>query len=279
MTVHEPLDRFETELLAELREVVARAGTSTVPRRPRWRRPALSVGIAAAATATVLMATSGIGPGGTSAASASDVLLGAARQVESAPQGDGTFWSVRTVETIDEGKARLTLDDQLWQQKDGSSWAAADGAPARKIKGSGFTLCDRDVDYSALQALPSEPGALRAALEDATKHGDDSAVPVDWRDHFVTDCTIGLLTMPVSGAVRGAAYRSLAALPGTANLGRTTDRQGRSGIGLSFEDGSYRQRIVIDADTGDLLQYDFIGVKGTRQGVVLTSGWTDAAPH
>ena len=279
MTVHEPLDRFESELLAELRTVVAHAGAPTAPSRPRWRRQALSVGLAAAATAAVLAATSGIGPDGGSTASAADVLLDAARQAESTAQGDGAYWYVRTIVHIDEGTVDQTLDEEQWQGKDGTVWAADDGAPARKITGAGFSLCDKDVDYGVLQTLPGEPGALRATLEDAMRHGDDGAVPARRQDSFVTDCTIELLTTPISSAVRGAAYRSLAALPGAENLGRTTDRQGRIGTGLSFEDGPYQQRIVIDADSGDLLQLDFDGPKGARRAVVLTAGWTDTAPR
>jgi hypothetical protein len=275
MTTQQPLDRFESQLLAELRHIVEEAGRSSAPQRPRWRRPAISAGVAAAATATVFLATSGIGPGGTSTASAADVLLGAARHAESAPQGDGIYWYVRSIDTFDEGKARGTVDLQMWQSKSGAAWAAEDADPAREIHGSRFALCDEDVDYATLRALPTEAGALRAALEDAMLHGDDGAVPADALDRFVTDCTISLLTMPVSNAVRGAAYRSLAALPGTENLGPTTDTQGRTGTELAFRDGSESQHIVVDADSGDLLQFDFAGSKGERQRIVLETGWTD----
>jgi hypothetical protein len=109
-------------------------------------------------------------------------------------------------------------------------------------------------------------------------HGDDGPVPPGSHDRFVTDCTIGLLTMPVPNAVRGAAYRSLAALPGTRNLGPTTDRHGRTGTELAFRDGEDTQHIVVDAASGDLLQFDYAGGKGTRLGTVLEAGWTDTLP-
>jgi hypothetical protein len=273
MTTQQPLDRFETELLAELRHIVEEAGASTAPRRPRSRRPAIFVGVAAAAVATVFLATSGIEPGGTSTASATDVLFGAARNVASAPQEDGRYWYVRSIDTIDEGKVESTIDNQYWQGKDGTAWFAQDAGPARQVHGSSFVLCDQDreVDYATLQALPTEAAALRAALEGATAHAD-LAVP---QDRFVTGCTISLLTMPVSNAVRAAAYRSLAAQPGTVNLGLTTDRQGRTGTELVFSDGPLSQHIVVDANTGDLLQFDLAGDKGERQSTVLATGWTD----
>jgi hypothetical protein len=279
MTTQQPLDRFETELLAELRTIVADAGGPAAAGPPRWRRPAISIGVAAAATAAVFVATSGVGPGGTSTASASEVLLGAARHAESAAATDGVYWQVHTIESWDEGKAHGSLDERQWQRKDGTVWAADGGEAPHLIQGSGFSLCDKDVDYATLRALPTEPTALRAALEDAMRHGDDGAVPADAQDRFVTDCTIGLLTMPVSNTVRGAAYRSLAALPGTENLGTTTDRQGRTGTELVFREGSETQHVVVDADSGNLLQFDFAGEKGQRQGTVLDAGWTDSLPR
>lgn len=275
MTTQQPLDRFESALLVELRHVVEEAGASAAPRRPRWRRPAISVGVAAAATAAVFLATSGIGPGETSPASATDVLFGAARNVASAPQEDGLYWYVRSIDTIDEGKVESTIDNQQWLGTDGTGWFAQDADPARQIHGFTFVLCDRDVDYATLQALPTEAAALREALEDATAHAD-SAVPAVAQDRFVTGCTISLLAMPVSNAVRAAAYRSLAAQPGTVkNLGPTTDRQGRTGTELVFSYASVSQHIVVDADTGDLLQVDTVGDKGERQSTLLETGWTN----
>jgi hypothetical protein len=277
MTTQQPLDRFESELLAELRAVVEAADRAPVSEPPPlWRRPLVSVAGVAAAAATVVLATSVLGPGSTPSASAADLLLDAARSAVTAVGAtDGTYWHVHSIESWDEGKLEGTLDEQLWQSKDGTVWASDNGQPVTEITGSGFSLCDKLVDYSALQTLPTDADALRAALVDATLHGDDGPVPADHRDSFVTDCTIGLLTLPVSPEVRGAAFRSLAALPDTENLGRTTDRQGRVGSGLAFGDGADRQRIVIDPDSGDLLQYDFAGEKGKRQGTVLESGWTD----
>jgi hypothetical protein len=151
---------------------------------------------------------------------------------------------------------------------------------ASRLLGSGdFNLCDKEVDYATLRALPTEANALRAALEDAVLHSEDGAVPADWQEILVTDCTIGLLTIPVSSAVRGAAYRSLAALPDTENLGRTTDREGRVGIALAFRDGPYSQHVVVDPDSGDLPQYDFAGPKGEHHTTMLDAGWTDNGPR
>jgi hypothetical protein len=277
MITQQPLDRFETELLTELRAVVAAADQQrSSSRPPRWRRPVIAVGAVAAATAAVVLGTSVLGPGSAPTASATEVLLGAARIAESAAPADGTYWHLHTLEAWDYGKLKGTLDEQLWQRKDGAVWVSENGAPAGRTTGSGFSLCDKQVGYATLRALPTDADALRAALEDAMLHGDDGPVPADHRDTFVTDCTVGLLTLPVSPEVRGAAFRSLAALAGTENLGRTTDREGRVGSEIAFGDGDDRQHVVIDPESGELLQYDFAGEKGQRQGTVLESGWTDS---
>ncbi len=277
MTTQQPLDRFETELLAELRRIVADADPTVDGNRPpHWRRAAISVGAVAAATAAVLLATSGIGPGSTPTASASEVLLSAARNAETATApAEATYWHVHTVEAWDYGKLKGTLDEEQWQRRNGATWVADNDGPVTKIDSGGFTLCDKQVDYTALTALPTDPDALRAAIEDAMLHGDDGPVPAGSHDTFTTDCTIQLLTLPVSSAVRGAAFRSLAALPDTHNLGRATDREGRVGSELAFGEGEDRQRVVIDPDTGALLQFDYAGEKGQRQGTVLEAGWTD----
>ena len=277
MTIQQPLDRFETELLAELRRIVADSDpTIHTHRPPHWRRAAISVGAVAAATGAVLLATSGIGPGSAPSASASEVLLSAARNAEAATTpADGTYWHVHTVEAWDYGKLKGSLDEEQWQRKDGATWTADNDGPVTKMQSSGFALCDKEVDYTALTALPTDPDALRAAIEHAMLHGDDGPVPAGSHDAFVTDCTIQLLTLPVSAAVRGAAFRSLAALPDTHNLGRATDREGRVGSELAFGDGEERQRVVIDPESGSLLQFDFVGEKGQRQGTVVESAWTD----
>ena len=280
MTTQQPLDRFETELLAELRAVVTTAAEQeTSARPPRWRRPAIAVGVVAAATASVFLASSGVGPGSTPAASASEVLLTAARHAETAgAPTDGTYWHVRTIEAWDDGKLKGTLDGQTWQRKDGASWSADNGAAVSKREG-GFTLCDKVVDFAALQALPTDPVALRDALEDAMMDNDDGPVPADAQESFVTSCTVALLSMPVSPGVRGAAFRSLAALPDTENLGRATDREGRVGTELAFGDGDGRQNVIIDPDSGALLQFDYAGTGGRTQGTVLEAGWTDELQH
>ena len=99
--------------------------------------------------------------------------------------------------------------------------------------------------------------------------------------------TADTLTRDVSGrrsrrtVLKGGAALAgaLAALPGTQNLGRTTDRHGRTGTELAFRNGADRQHIVVDPGTGDLLQFDFDGTKGERLGAVLDAGWTDTLPR
>lgn len=88
-----------------------------------------------------------------------------------------------------------------------------DSVDEGSVKNSSLTLCDKEVEYATLRALPTEARALRAAIEDAVLHSDDGAVPADSQDHFVTDCTISLLRMPVSkrGPRRGVPLAGSAA--------------------------------------------------------------------
>ena len=75
--------------------------------------------------------------------------------------------------------------------------------------------------------------------------------------HLAADLTCSpCRSRPRSG---GAAFRSLAALPDTENLGRTTDRDGRAGTELAFGDSGDRQRVIIDPDSGALVQFDYAG--------------------
>ena len=120
---------------------------------------------------------------------------------------------MRSNDSVDEGSVKNTVDTQSWQRKDGAVWVSDDAEPAHYLAGSSLTLCDKEVEYATLRALPTEARALRAAIEDAVLHSDDGAVPADSQDHFVTDCTISLLRMPVSkrGPRRGVPLAGSAA--------------------------------------------------------------------
>ncbi|MFD3735814.1 CU044_5270 family protein [Streptomyces sp. NPDC058632] len=121
-----------------------------------------------------------------------------------------------------------------------------------------YALGPRNVTYQDLRELPSDSGELRRELEKlyAEDSGADTGVG---RTAYVLRRAADLVTMPVKPAVRAAAYRVMADLPGVRGLGRVTDPLGREGVGVAFPGtartplGSVEQRLVVDPSTGAML--------------------------
>ncbi|QXJ22808.1 CU044_5270 family protein [Actinomadura graeca] len=159
-----------------------------------------------------------------------------------------------------------------------------------KVTGPGtFTVCDKEMSFAQVRALPAEPAALKDAVVDAMRNNDDGPVPAAARNGFVQQCLAGLLAdVPAAPKVRGAAYRALATMPAVKVIGRTTDERGRKGIGLVLQSGDRGPvtRLVIDprtslvlsasvAQTGELAKLR--SKSGTT--VYLQVGWTDDGPR
>ncbi|MFS8200445.1 CU044_5270 family protein [Streptomyces sp. CWNU-52B] len=121
-----------------------------------------------------------------------------------------------------------------------------------------YAVGPRNVTYQDLRELPSDSGELRRELEKlyAQDSGADAGAG---RTAYVLRQAAGLVTMPVEPAVRAAAYRVMAELPGVRGLGRVTDPLGREGVGFTFPGtastplGGVQQRLVVDPSTGELL--------------------------
>jgi len=121
-----------------------------------------------------------------------------------------------------------------------------------------YALGPRNVTYRDLRELPSDSSALRQKLEGlyAEDSGADTSVG---RTAYVLGQAAGLVAMPVKPAVRAAAYRVMAELPGVRGLGRVTDPLGREGAGFAFPGtartslGGVEQRLVVDESTGEML--------------------------
>ncbi len=121
-----------------------------------------------------------------------------------------------------------------------------------------YALGPQNITYQDLRELPSDSGKLRRELEKlyAQDSGADTGVG---RTAYVLRQAANLITMPVEPAVRAAAYRVMAELPGVRGLGRVTDPLGREGVGFTFPGtpstplGSVEQRLVVDPSTGEML--------------------------
>ncbi|MFF4653736.1 CU044_5270 family protein [Streptomyces sp. NPDC001380] len=163
------------------------------------------------------------------------------------------------------------------------------------IGGKIYAVGPDNVSYKDLQALPSTSAGLRRHLEElyAQDNGADGRA---WgRSAWMLRQAGNLVTMPVKPAVRAAAYRVMAGLPGVRVVGHVTDPLGREGVGVEFP-GTYRtalgttqQQLVIDAATGDMLSDELLLVDpsakaeatGLKAGTVVTyqatsrMGWSE----
>lgn len=105
------------------------------------------------------------------------------------------------------------------------------------------------------------------------KHFDGGGgdLPTDREQWLLTVASSLIADLPVSGPVRAAAFRLIAALPGVRTLGVVADQLGRPGEGFAFTSagaaiGSIEHRFVIDSATGRAL--------GQETGVLRPSGTT-----
>ncbi|GAA4565066.1 hypothetical protein GCM10023176_12320 [Micromonospora coerulea] len=128
-----------------------------------------------------------------------------------------------------------------------------------------FALGDRNVSQAQLDALPTDPTALRAALL-SRFHGGGSDMPTDRDQWLFTVAASVVIDLPVSNKVRAAAYRMLATLPGVRGLGAVHDIHGRPGQAIAFAQdnpaiGRFEVRLIIDPDTGQALAKEMRAVE------------------
>jgi hypothetical protein len=257
----------------------------------------------------------GHGPGSVSAQpmSAKTVLLTAAEHAAAAP-ASGKYWHVLRVQSSayysDRGKYWM-LGRQLiarWSRPDGRSWSGfrtlgavpmtAKDAPAFRRDGSPdpnpvapglvkdtgpttFSVCDRDMTFKQVQALPSEPGALKAALKRAIPRDHPTAGRT--ADEVVKNCVTDLLSfVPAPPKVRAAAYRMLAAMPGVTAIGKVTDERGRQGVGLHVRVmRDVADTVIIDPGSSLVLSTSRTvpDVPGkVDKELYVQVGWTDTPP-
>jgi hypothetical protein len=152
--------------------------------------------------------------------------------------------------------------------------STAPGEPrGNTFSGSNFTaIGDHNMTVADLDALPRDPAALRAKLlQDFDGGGGD--LPTD-RDQWLFEVGTRLvIDMPVSAAVRAAAYRMIAAIPGVRGLGAVHDTRGRPGQATArLQDGPAGRievRLIVDLDSGQALgrEYRAIDPRGDLAGV------------
>ncbi|MEV0153852.1 CU044_5270 family protein [Micromonospora sp. NPDC050686] len=128
-----------------------------------------------------------------------------------------------------------------------------------------FALGDRNVSQAQLDALPTDPAALRGALL-SRYDGGGGDMPTDRDQWLLTVAASVVIDLPVSNEVRAATYRMLAALPGVRGLGSVHDMHGRPGQAVAFTqdspgNGRFEVRLIIDPNTGQALAKEMRVVK------------------
>lgn len=216
------------------------------------------------------------------------------------------------------GAKPATAPDEAAWKKDGSptSWiqstsvAKATGLVTEKLKidsaalppfgnpsnsgASIYALGDHNVSMRDLQALPSDPKALKRLLLGYYRAGGAGGDLPSTQTPWLFQVASGLLDMPVTPKVRAAAYRLMAGLDGVRNLGTVSTVDGRAGNAVAVRQkdpfGLRQDEVIIDPSTGLPLgtQSVYLTAKGSRSWltpkdvwyaqVVDSIGWTDATP-
>ncbi|MFF4774428.1 CU044_5270 family protein [Microtetraspora fusca] len=179
--------------------------------------------------------------------------------------------------------------------------AAAEEKVAQRLrgkwKGSAGSLTAELVTWDELRRIPSDERELRAYLErritsQAKSHGYEND-PKDLELALQGNCMEIVFSLPVSPAVRAAAYRLLATLPQMTALGRVKDPLGRTGEALGYRvngregEGVYQIVQVIDPETGLPLSQSSTSTIELADGrtakvenftAYRQMGWTDEEP-
>ncbi|HEX5405539.1 MAG TPA: CU044_5270 family protein [Pseudonocardiaceae bacterium] len=111
-------------------------------------------------------------------------------------------------------------------------------------------------DYDYLRHLPATPAGLRAVFDKSEAGVIGAPSNAAQESAMLLGDATDLITLPAPPAVRAAAYRLIAGLPGLVSLGQVTDPLGRAGV--AFTDPSQPVHgikivMVVDPRTDSLL--------------------------
>jgi hypothetical protein len=141
------------------------------------------------------------------------------------------------------------------------------------VEGRALTLED-------IRNLPADPSALDAFLLAPYPSSYLQTHPVDATQRLFGEA-FDLAVAPASPDVRAEAFRLLASSPGVVNLGAVTDALGRTGVGIAISSGNVQHQLIIDPNTGAVLDMrDVTQADGhqtiTLDNLLVQSGWTNS---
>ncbi|HEY3750519.1 MAG TPA: CU044_5270 family protein [Pseudonocardiaceae bacterium] len=211
--------------------------------------------------------------------------------------GLGSSWEARPGGRVVQ-VGNIDASVEPWRAQDSARWEAA-GSPS-KVSVVGYpkepaltigpgdpaqasnapsggtiaTIGTIPFNYDDLQKLPADPARLAATFDKDAYHASPGGPPAIWSDgqhesdqaveaRYLFQEATDLLTMPVTPAVRAAAYRLIAGLPGLVSLGNVTDPLGRTGVGFMGPgapvDGT-RYILIVDPKTDSVLASENVAV-------------------
>jgi hypothetical protein len=143
------------------------------------------------------------------------------------------------------------------------------------------------VTLEQLEALPTDPDALRARIDTLIKNGDvrtsAGELTGEQRERAVFEGLVSLVSqLPAPPAVRAAAFRAFAAYPNVESVGPV---DGGQDLRISFFPDQPPAQLVIDPATAQVRRANAVvvadgGVLSAAKGGIftLTTGWTDTLP-
>jgi hypothetical protein len=288
---------------AELRRLLAAPPKRARRRFPKW----ILVPVAAAAAGVVALAAPERAPTPLrpAPATAATVLAELGHKVGSAPAPTGRYAYQRTLSYVSymrpkpHGKGTYVVViphiDEEWIADDGTgivrnrmeedqaTFPTPEDKADYEAAGPGPELRDFEkprriadptivgLSPAKVKALPTDPVALKAAI----------AVP----DVQVTAVIGQLLSSALTPVpVKAALFEVLKGLPGATLVADVTDPQGRTGVGVRFQDDAWDTLFLFDPQTGQLLGTRSIGHKEVEGrdisdwSLVLESSRRDDAP-
>ena len=254
------------------------------------RRRRLLVATAAVAVALLVMPLLSRGPGAVPSAAAAEVMLAAAQAAgdQGGDWADAAYWHTTMELDYPTTAGMAPYRQELWlahhgdgiiMSEDPAIPTGPDGAPLYRDAGPSTFIAGGTVDWDGLYTLPTDPIALESVLRNGSRadnHWDkDTQLWV-----AVTDL---LRFSPASSALRRALWQIAATIPGVDLIGHTTDALSRPGVAIErdmTDEGLYRTRLVLDPDTGQVLEelsYEPDGRVGYRM-TVIDQGPATTAP-